>query len=146
MLFLFPTTRLQAQSDFSVPAELLSRLEEALAAKLSLEQRLDVIKEIDAILADKDCVGSEIWVKTRFVEAVTSLQKREIDESFDQIRKLEPYIDRKAMPELWFRCSSARATLLLIRGDTQDSLQAYERLLSDVRIEEPPLLRRTARS
>jgi len=63
MLFLFPTTRLQAQSDFSVPAELLSRLEEALAAKLSLEQRLDVIKEIDAILADKDCVGSEIWVK-----------------------------------------------------------------------------------
>lgn len=130
-----------------VPQELLAALEDALDERTAdFQERLDLVQRIDALIPNS--VGQEsrdqpnrlsteelleVWLKTRFVEAVANMRLERFDESSAQIEALRQRIDPQTYPVLWFRCRSVRAAIMFLQGNVQSSLEAHEELLaSDV--------------
>ncbi len=115
-----------------IPAALLQDLEDALAERDSdVSHRLEVAKAIDAYFEDNQAKQSnQIWQKARFVEAVANMRLNYLDRSATQVKQLQAWVDAKRSPEMWFRCRSLSASLGVLQGERNESLKAFEDLLS----------------
>ena len=119
----------------AIPAALLQKLGDALDERNNdLQQRQALVEEIDRILeaatpeARKQLV--EVQYEVRFLEALNNMRLNNLDQCAEQLTQLIPTLDAKRFHELEFRCLSLQAAVMLLQGNKQKSLAAFEKLLS----------------
>ncbi len=105
------------------------------------KKRLELVKRLDLLLGTTDQTAvpppldnkdhRDLWFKARFIEAAANLQLNRLDDCANQLDVLRSHIHPEEFPELWFRCRSLSAALLVLRGERVASLKAYEALLAD---------------
>lgn len=140
ILFAAPLGLGIANQDTGDWEELKVALEDAFMERTpDLKKRMEVAKAIEAKLSastnlekgdDAKHKTDELRFKSKFVLAVSNLRLNEMETSWLQVEQLRPMIDPKEFPELHFRCRSLRAALMLLRGDKEESANAYKELLS----------------
>ena len=117
-----------------LPAELLVRLEDALAERnTDLKARQDLIAELDLLLDNSHLPTDnlpEIRIKVRYLEALTNFRLSHWDLCESQLGQLRSTIDPQAYPELSFNCRSLQAAVMLMKGRSEEGQRALEELLA----------------
>lgn len=120
-----------------VPDELRTAINEAMADRVSnAAERLELVRQIEAIISVPDDAPSlansidEVWLKAKFVAAVTYFRQNDLDGCAKQLAAMRPHINTTLYPELWFSFRSLSAALQLTRGEREESLRSHRELLS----------------
>ena len=134
LTFAIQTSRFSNGGDV-IPAALLQQLEDAVAERNSdLPQRKALVEQIDQLLqaATPEARSRLIAIEyeVRFLEALNNLRLNQLELCSEQITQLLEKLDAKSDPELHFSSRSLLASVILLRGDKQTSLTAFEELLS----------------
>ena len=130
-MFLMFSQHLRAADDFptTVPG-LRAELDMAISeVRLDFERRLLLVEHTKQFVASSEQPRPELMKKALLVEAVANMRLGNFEDSRQQTDALCPQLDRMTQPEVWFRCNSLVAALTMIRGERQESLEAYERTL-----------------
>ena len=125
-----------------IPSELAIALEDAFAERTAnLQKRLEVVDGVDSFLSAQEkqpdheagpqqSLRTEIGRKSRFVRAATHMRLNQLELAEAEVAELVSAIDPNLEHELWFRCRSLEAAILLVRGMKERSLDAFESLLN----------------
>ena len=105
---------------------MIDRLESGLREQLTPDECKQVVRALDA---EETALGSDVWLRTRFLSAVSSLRLEQYQACRAEIDRVKSRVDRQRLPELWFRCHSVDAALLFLTGDKEASLLAHLTLL-----------------
>ncbi len=120
-----------AQEMPSTVAELEQALDRAINEESrDYEKRIELAEHVYAISGDLDVDADRLVKKARLVEALSHMRLSNFDRSQELVDELCPSVDRAVLPELRFRCDSLAAGLLLIAGQAEEGLAAYEALFA----------------
>lgn len=111
--------------------ELEIAIEDAIAEKRpDYEERLVLVKQVYELVGETLSSNDPLVLKTQFVEAMANMRLGNFDRSREQIQPLAPKLNRDLMPALAFRTDALAAVLLIIGGEREQSLAAFEALFS----------------
>lgn len=121
-------------------AELLRSVEDALAEKGGTpQQRLELVAQLDQRLATKP--NKELWAKTRFIESVALFRSGKLDDATRKVRAFCEHKDTAAFPTLRFRGETLHAVIRFVRGEQDESVAIFKRILNGPDNRVPPDIR-----
>ncbi|MEM1174447.1 MAG: ATP-binding protein [Pseudomonadota bacterium] len=131
-----------AQELASTATELEQALDQAINEESrDYEKRIELAEQVYAVAGDLGVDGDRLLKKARLVEALSHMRLSNFDHSRALVNDLCPSVDRATLPELRFRCDSLAAGLLLIGGESERGLAAYEALFASDDGVVPPKVR-----
>ena len=111
-------------------AELLRSVEDALVEKGGTpEERLELVAELDQLMATSP--NKELWAKTRFIEAVALFRTGKLDDATRQVQAFCTHKDTADFPTLRFRCEALHAVIRFMRGEQDESVAIFKRILTN---------------
>lgn len=134
LAFARQVTRFSNTGD-AIPPALLQKLEDALAERNNdLQQRQALVEQIDQVLqaATPESRSGlvEVQNEVRYLEALNNMRLNKLELCAEQLTQLLATLDAKRFHDLDFRCRSLQAAVMLLRGYKQESLAAFEQLLT----------------
>ncbi len=131
ILAIVGVNRVVAQELELTAAELEQALDQAINEESrDYEKRIELAEHVYAVAGDLGTDADRLVKKASMVEALSHMRLSNFARSRELVDELCPSVNREVLPELRFRCDSLAAGLLLIGGEAEKGLAAYEALFA----------------